>query len=136
MFAHRMERDDDIPFHTLSTGALATVERGWFREAVIEKIAAFGKKFWIQCTTWRDKKQVTFLHTSEVGASSGHFVTRRTKGKKDHSILPAPKAQLDYAKHFNAVDKNDRDSSDFTTSIRTNRWYLRVFFGYLIVLFI
>ena len=65
-----------------------------------------------------------------MGASKGHFVTRRTKGKKDLSILEAPKAQLDYAKQFNAVDKNDRDSSDFTTSIsmRTNCWYLRVFF--------
>jgi hypothetical protein len=63
-----------------SNGALATVERGWFREAILEKAAAHGKKFYIQCTTWSDKKQVTFLHTDAVGASSGHYVARRTKG--------------------------------------------------------
>jgi hypothetical protein len=120
--------DDDVPFHTLSNGALATVERGWFCEAVIETVAAAGKKFWLQCTTWRDKKQVTFLHTSEVGASAGHFVKRRTKGKKGQCIFPAPKAQKEYSKYFNAVDRNDRDNSDYSTTIRTNRWYLRVFF--------
>jgi hypothetical protein len=120
-----------VPFHELSNGALATVERGWFREAVLEKVAARGKKFFIQCTTWRDKKQVTFLHTSAVGASSGHFVARRTKGRKEQSILKAPKVQKWYSKFFNAVDRNDRDSSDYTTSQRTNRWYLRVFFWIL-----
>ena len=31
-------------------------------------------------------------------------------------------------KHFNAVDRNDRDSSDYSTSLRTNRYYLRIFF--------
>jgi hypothetical protein len=30
-----------------SNGALATVERGWFREAILEKAAAHGKKFYI-----------------------------------------------------------------------------------------
>jgi hypothetical protein len=34
-------------------------------------------------------------------------------------------------KHFNAVDKNDCDSADYTTPLRTNRWYLRVFFWLL-----
>jgi hypothetical protein len=73
---------DDVPFHELSNGALATVERGWFCKAVLEKVAAHGKKFYVQYTTWRDsdKKQVSFLHTSSVGASSGHYVTQRTKG--------------------------------------------------------
>ncbi len=31
-------------------------------------------------------------------------------------------------KYFNAVDRNDQDSSDYSTSIRTNRWYLRLVF--------
>ena len=42
---------NDAPFHALSNGALATVEQGWFREAVLEKVATHGKKFYIQCTT-------------------------------------------------------------------------------------
>ena len=28
----------------------------------------------------------------------------------------------------NAVDRNDRVSADYTTSLRTHRWYLRIFF--------
>jgi hypothetical protein len=80
-------QDDDVPFHQLSAGAVATAGRGWFREAVIERVTSTGKKFWIQCTSWIDRKQVMFLHTSCVGQSSGDNVVRRTKGKKEHSIL-------------------------------------------------
>jgi hypothetical protein len=32
---------------------------------------------------------------------------------------------------MNGVDRNDRDSADYTTSIRINRWYLRIFFWVL-----
>ena len=81
-------QDNDVPFHQLSPGALLAAGRGWFREAVIEKVTSTGKKFWIQCNNWIDKKQVMFLHTSHVGQSSGHNVVRRSKSKKDHSILP------------------------------------------------
>ena len=28
---------------------------------------------------------------------------------------------------MNGVDRNDRDSADYSTSIRTNRYYLRIF---------
>ena len=37
-------------------------------------------------------------------------------------------AQGNYAEHFHAVDRNDRGSADCTVTIRTNRWYMRVFF--------
>ena len=37
---------------------------------------------------------------------------------------------------FSAVDKNDRDSADYSTSIRTNHYYLGISFGVLIELFI
>jgi hypothetical protein len=30
--------------------------------------------------------------------------------------------------YFNGVDRNDRDSADFTTSLKTNRWYMRYYF--------
>ena len=44
-----------VPFLKLSGGALM-VERGWFREAVIKMKTPSGKTYYIQCTTWRDKK--------------------------------------------------------------------------------
>jgi hypothetical protein len=37
-------------------------------------------------------------------------------------------AQGNYAEHFHAVDRSDRESADYTASIHTNRWYTRVFF--------
>ena len=58
------------------------VERGWFREAVIKMKTPSGKTYYIQCTTWRDKKQVSFLHTAVVGNSRGKTVRRHTKGRR------------------------------------------------------
>jgi len=50
--------DHDIPFLKLSNGTRNTVERVWFHEAAIELKTKHGKKYYIQCTTWRDNKQV------------------------------------------------------------------------------
>lgn len=52
----------DVPFLKLSRSARDSVPRGWFREAVLELKTNRGKRFCIQCTTWKDKKQVKFLH--------------------------------------------------------------------------
>jgi hypothetical protein len=41
---------------------------------------------------------------------------------------PKAQGQGSYAKHFHVIDRNDRDSADYTVSIRTNRLYMRVFF--------
>ncbi len=38
-------------------------------------------------------------------------------------------------KYFNAVDRNDRDSSDYSVSQRTHRWYVVYSFSYLTVLY-
>ena len=86
-----------------------------------------GKRYCIQCTTWRDKKQVVFLSTNRIGASEGLFVKRGRKGKRQRDTIPGPMAQLDYSTNFNAVDRNDRDSADYSTTIRTARYFLRIF---------
>ena len=54
----KSRQDEDIPFLKLSNGARLGVKRGWFREAVIKLKSTAGKYYYIQCTTWRDKKQV------------------------------------------------------------------------------
>ncbi len=84
---------EDIPFAKLSGGALRDVKRGWFREAVLEKNTKTGKRYCIQATTWRDKKQVLFVHTHLVGSSSGCQVKRHVKGKRMQVTLDAPQAQ-------------------------------------------
>ena len=123
--------DKDFPFLKLSRGARDSVKRGWFREAVLGLKTPTGKQFYVQATTWRDKKQVSFLSTNEVGFSSGRTVKRHTKKREKRDTIEAPRAQQDYAKYFNAVDRNDRDSADYSTTssttIRTNRYYLRIF---------
>ncbi len=50
------------------------------------------------------------------------------EGKKKRIVLKAPASQKDYVTYFSAVDRNDQDSSDYSTSIRTNHWYLRLVF--------
>ena len=122
----KSREDYDIPFLKLSNGARDGVKRGWFREAVIELKTPTGKSYYLQCTTWRDKKQVCFLHNSQVGYSDGLSVKRHIKGKLGRVKIDGCRAQAEYVKYFNAVDRNDRDSADYSTSIRTIRYYLRI----------
>jgi hypothetical protein len=117
---------EDIPFRKLSQGAKNSVERGWFREAVL-KMKAGLKTYYIQCTTWKDKKQVCFLHSNAIGRSTTHTVRRHSRGQRERRVINAPNSQQRYADNFNAVDRNDRDSSDYSTTIRTTRYYLRIF---------
>ncbi len=68
-----------------------------------------------------------FLHSHLVGASSNQTVGRHVKGKKRKIDIDAPTSQIDYVDNYNAVDRQDRDSSDYTTSIKTIRYYIRIF---------
>jgi len=124
-------KGDDPPFLKLSNGALKYVKRGWYREAVIEKKTTSCSKYKIQCSTWRDKKQVMFIHTKCVGSSNGYTVQRHQKGSARRITIETPLVRNKYADHYNAVDKNDRDSTDYSTTIRTTRYYLRIFFWIL-----
>ena len=54
-------------------------------------------------------------------------VKRHVKGQPMRIEIDGPRAQAEYVKFFNAVDRNDRDSADYTTSIRTIRYYIRIF---------
>jgi hypothetical protein len=104
--------------------------RGWFREAYIKMTTSRPRKtHYIQCTTWRDKKQVMFLSNNRIGASRGLTVKRRIRGKREQATIPEPQAHADYVASMKGVDWNDRDSADYSTSIRTNRYYLRIFAG-------
>ncbi len=69
-----------------------------------------------------------FLVTNRVGFSQGLTVKRHVKGKKKSETIPEPHAHADYVKSMNGVDRNDRDSRNYSTSIRTNGWYLCIFF--------
>ena len=120
--------DEDIPFLKLSNGARNMLSRGWFREAYIKMTASCPRKtHYIQCTTWRDKKQVMFLSNNRIGASYGLTVKRHVCGKRVQATTPQPQAHADYIESMNGVDWNDHDSADSSTSTWTNRYYLQFF---------
>ena len=62
-----------------------------------------------------------------MGFSNGYSVFRHVKGKKAQLEIPWPRAQAQYARYMNAVDKNDWDSADYLATIRTNMYYIRIF---------
>jgi hypothetical protein len=116
----------DVPFLKLSNGAWNMAERGWYRKAVIKLKAEQSNQayYYIQCTTWKDNKQVMFLSNNNVGCSVGFFMKRRVRGKKTNDIIPGPRAQTDNVQNFNAVDRNDRDSADYSMTIWMNCYYI------------
>ena len=124
----KVRNENSIPFRRLTSGALDKIERGWMRKATM-MVTGQGKNrtHHIQCTTWKDKKQVTFVHTHLVKPSEETTVKRHVKNKRKRVDIKAPTIQQDYATYFNDVDVNDHDSADYSVSIRTNRWYFRVF---------
>jgi hypothetical protein len=51
------------------------------------------------------------------------------KGQRAPTIIQCPPVIKEYSKDgYNAVDRDDCDSADYTVSIRTNRWYLQKWF--------
>ena len=118
----------DFPFGKLSKGAVKELPRGWFREAVIKLATKHKKAFYIQATTWRDKKQVCFVNSHRTGTSHGKNITvrRGRKGSREKEVLAGTIAQREYAKWYAAVDRSDRDSADYSTTIQTHRFYLRI----------
>jgi hypothetical protein len=67
------------------------------------------------------------IHTTNIGSSRGKHTVRRGKsGHGGREVFPAPHSQQDYVENYAVIDRNDRDSSDWTTSIRMNRFYFRI----------
>ena len=119
----------DIPFHKYSNKALESIVRGWSRRATTPIKKNGKKKGMLQVTTWKDRKQVMFVHTHLVeGNEAGDTTLRHVKGRKERLELECPPVVKDYSLNMNGVDKADRDGRDNSVTIRTNRWYLRIWF--------
>ena len=58
-------------------------------------------------------------------------VRRHAKGQRIRVNFEAPPIQHEYAQYYNALDINDRNIASYSCSIKTNSWYLRVFFWLL-----
>lgn len=71
--------DYDITFHKLSMKALEMVPRGWSRRGTVEVDGVDRRKAKIQFTTWKDRKQVAFIHTHLVRPIGDNTALRYVK---------------------------------------------------------
>ena len=110
------QEKEDFPFLKLSSRACNLVARGWFREAVLKLKLSTGTTYYIQATIWRD---MCIVSISNVGFSNRLSVRRHVREKREREVIDGVRAQLEYAKWYNAVDRNDRNSVDYSTTIRT-----------------
>ncbi len=112
---------DDFPFAKLSNGALKKVKRGWKQMARL-KVANNNRRnlYTVQATVWKDKKLVGFLHNHLVDATEGHTVERWSPRKKKRKSVSSHKVTTDYSYHMNGVDHKDRDTADWTVSLKSN----------------
>ena len=86
------------------------------------------KTYYIQCMTWKDKKQGCFLHSNAIGCSKTHTVRRHSRGQRERGESSRRQiANNVYADNYNAVDRNDHDTTDYSTTIHTARYYLPIF---------
>ena len=120
-------KNNDFPFTKITNGACDLVDRGWSRRAIQTMKTSSGAMYIVQATIWKDKKIVGWLHTIVVG-SEVVKVRRRIKGHHSAVKFDAPLVQKKYAVGFNGVDLLDKDSAKYSTSLRTNRWYLHKIF--------
>ena len=123
----KSDEDRHVSFTKLSSEDNNSISKGWFREAIIEMKTFHAKKYYMQCTTWRDKKQVCFLSSNRVGVSEVLFAKRFSKGRKTTDIIAGPQAQADYMLVFSSMDKNNQVSTDYFTNVHTDRHYLIIF---------
>jgi hypothetical protein len=112
----------------MSNITVQNLGRGWQRNATRFIEASNGDKCCILANTWIDKKQLGFRLSGKVVEQTGHKTKRHVKGQRLRKDISCPQVQQEYAMYFNGVDRNDRDSADFTTSLKTKWWYMRYYF--------
>ena len=120
-----------FPFRKITSTDAACVSRGWMRR-VVQTFTAGAKRVEVQSIIWKDTKVVGFISTAYVGAASVTAdVFRSTKGMFKTLKVKAHDAIIAYLSYYGAVDRADRGIADFSISVKTNRWYMRVAFWVL-----
>ena len=86
------------------------------------------KLYTVQATVRKDKKLVGFLHNHLVQDTKDHTVQRWSQAKKKQDSISSHEVTTDYSYHMNGVDHKDQDTADWTVSLKSNRFYLRIFY--------
>ena len=71
------------------------------------------------------------FHNHVVEPIGGCSVSRYCRDNRRNVDIPSHKVVQEYARSYGGVNRKDHDTSDWTTSIRTKQFYLRIFFWLL-----
>ena len=108
--------DEILPFLKLSNGTRNAVRRGWLREAAISF-----RHQQVRATMFSAQLGVInnffFLHNRNVGFSNCLSVMRHDYRQRIQEILAGIGVQIECVPYFNAVDKSDYDSGNYSASI-------------------
>jgi hypothetical protein len=58
----------------------------------------------------------------------GHTVEQWLPRKKKRKYISSHGVTMDYSYHMHGVDHKDRDTADCTVSLKSNRYYLQIFY--------
>ena len=100
------------------------MDRGWFREACL-RLSEGRTHYYLQCTTGKDKKQVSFLSNNNVGQSDDLTVQRHVRGKRTRDTIVAPQEQADYVANYKSTNNINMavvSIDQFETYEATCRW--------------
>jgi len=128
------KKETSYPFKKITASDAKCVERGWMRRATKTFCVASvmgAASVVVQALIWKDTKMCGFITTAFVGLCVGAEVLRSTKGHFKQLKIKAHDAILAYISYYGAVDRADRGIADFSISVRTRRWFMRVVFWYL-----
>ena len=71
---------------------------------------------------------VGFLHNHMVKSSEEHKVRRWCGRSKRHKEIPVHEVVTDYNLYMGGVDAKDKDTADWSVSLKSLRFYLRIFY--------
>ncbi|CAG4988189.1 unnamed protein product [Parnassius apollo] len=84
----------------------------------------------LTAVSWKDNKPVTFL-SSYVGAEPVSLVERFDKVNKTRIKITCPRVIKEYNAHMGGVDLLDSFIGRYRISMRSRKWYLRIFYHLL-----
>ena len=83
----------------------------------------------MQTTVWQDKKLVGYLHSHKVEPNNKTTVEQYDSPWRRNKTIKAPPVSPEYSLFMNGVGRKDPDTADWTISLQTNHYYLRIFLG-------
>lgn len=113
----------DYPFHKFKNTVMRRLYQGWDRLAYQEIKTDKNKALYtVPATVWKDKKMVGFLHNHLVQPDQNHQVKRYDKKSRKKEDIKAQPVVLDYNRYMGGVDAKDRDTADWSVSLKSNTW--------------